>query len=408
MGLFSRQNIREYVSDIDESIKREIISQSGDYILNVNIDDYTNYIYEKNEIDIPQLKFDEVFVDTNEKDIPKNKFPRGDFFFYDDEYGTIKKQVIIYHIPYEGKINLLELISGFKNLNDVTIDNYKKCIIIEVINFYDKPEKIKNKFEEKLNYLKTYYQNLKDSLNSYNQSLKPAIKNLIESRKQQLLKQNNFLASLGVPIKEKSNVPTTFSIPKPKLKEKITIKPIVHQKKFKPEPALDEKDYNKILKIINDIGKNFERLPSTYKGKSEEDIRDHIILILDPNFELGSVTGETFNKIGKTDICLRYDSSVVFISECKYWKGEKVFIKTIDQLLGYLTWRNSKVAIINFVQNKEFTDVLEKIKTIIKTHSNYLKELGNSDETWFNYKFHLNGDRNREIALAVISFHLPK
>ncbi|MGF7232623.1 hypothetical protein, partial [Arachidicoccus sp.] len=223
-----------------------------------------------------------------------------------------------------------------------------------------------------------------------------------------ILRKNNLLSSLGVPIKKKNGIAETFSVPNPKLKEKIIVKPIVYEKDFKPEPALDDNNYQKILKIINDVGKNFERLPSTYKGKSEEDIRDHILLILDPNFELGSAGGETFNKIGKTDISLRYDSSVVFVAECKYWKGEKVFLKTIDQLLGYLTWRNSKVSVINFVQNAEFTDVLEKVKLSIKKHPNYLKELRQSDETWFNYKFHLTGDRNRELDLAVISFHLPK
>lgn len=209
-------------------------------------------------------------------------------------------------------------------------------------------------------------------------------------------------------MKKKEGVAETFSVPNPKLKDKIIVKPIVYEKDFKPEPALDDNNYKKILKIINDVGKNFERLPSTYKGKGEEDIRDHILLILDPNFELGSAGGETFNKIGKTDISLRYDSSVVFVAECKYWKGEKTYLKTIDQLLGYLTWRNSKVAVINFVQNNEFSDVLEKVKISTKTHPNYLKELNSNDETWFNYKFHLNGDRNRELDLAVISFHLPK
>ncbi|MNY31252.1 hypothetical protein D3C86_1654080 [compost metagenome] len=105
---------------------------------------------------------------------------------------------------------------------------------------------------------------------------------------------------------------------------------------------------------------------------------------MDPNFELGSAGGETFNTVGKTDISLRYESSVVFIAECKYWKGEKSFLKTIDQLLSYLNWRDSKTAIINFVQNKEFTDVLSKIKLSVKDHPNFLKELGTTDQTWFN------------------------
>lgn len=327
-----------------------------------------------------------------------------------DTSKMFRRQVIIYHIPYTGDINLLQLRPNpFSMMSyEANFDTRQKCILIEIINFYNDPEKIKNQFNQEINNLSSNYQNIRNNCETFNSGLQSSIKHSIDFRKQQVLQKNSLLSSLGVPIKKKEGIAETFSVPNPKLKEKIKVKPIVYEKDFKPEPALDENNFQKILKIINDVGKNFERLPSTYKSKSEEDIRDHILLILDPNFELGSAGGETFNKIGKTDISLRYDSNVVFVAECKYWKGEKVFLKTIDQLLGYLTWRNSKVAIINFVQNAEFTDVLDKVKSSILTHPNFLKEKRESDETWFNYKFHLNGDRNRELDLAVISFHLPK
>ena len=118
--------------------------------------------------------------------------------------------------------------------------------------------------------------------------------------------------------------------------------------------------------------------------------------------------GETFNKSGKTDIQLRYDSSVVFIAECKFWKGEKSFLKTLDQLLKYLTWRDSKTSVIIFVRNKNFSSVLEAVKTIISTHPNFIKFLNQSDESWFNYEFNLPIDTIKEIKLAVQIYHLPE
>jgi hypothetical protein len=130
-------------------------------------------------------------------------------------------------------------------------------------------------------------------------------------------------------------------------------------------------------------------------------------MMLEPNFQ-GSATGETFNKTGKTDILLRYEGTNVFIAECKFWKGKKVFLSTISQLLGYLTWRDSKAAVIMFVPNKEFTSVLETAKGSISEHSNYLSFVNSSDETWLNYKFHLNDDRNRLLKLAVMLYHTPR
>ena len=409
MKLYTGNYFDSFSEEYRNKISGEINSQTDAYILNVNIDDYTAHLVQKYTLDIPEFHFDKVYVDTVERDIPGSRFPKYEFMISDTSK-MFRKEVIIYHIPYTGDINLLLLRPNPMTLMsyEANFDTRQRCILIEIINFYNDPERIKNQYNQEVNYLISNYSNIRTNCETFNNGLEATIKHSIDFRKQQILRKNNLLSSLGVPIKKKDRIAETFSVPNPKLKEKIIVKPIVYEKDFKPEPALDDNNYQKILKIINDVGKNFERLPSTYKGKSEEDIRDHILLILDPNFELGSAGGETFNKIGKTDISLRYDSSVVFVAECKYWKGEKVFLKTIDQLLGYLTWRNSKVAVINFVQNAEFTDVLEKVKLSITTHPNFLKELRQSDETWFNYKFHLTGDRNRELDLAVISFHLPK
>jgi len=94
-----------------------------------------------------------------------------------------------------------------------------------------------------------------------------------------------------------------------------------------------------------------ERHASIHKGKDEEALRDFLIMVLFPHFQ--SVTGETFNKSGKTDILIRHEGHIVFVAECKFWSGIKELHKAIDQLLKYLTWRDSKTALICFVENKE-------------------------------------------------------
>ena len=131
-----------------------------------------------------------------------------------------------------------------------------------------------------------------------------------------------------------------------------------------------------------------------------------ILLYLEPRFE-GSVTGETFNSTGKTDILIRHENSNVFIAECKFWRGQKEYLDTITQLLGYLTWRDSKSAIIVFVKNKNLSSVLEITEEVTPNHSNYLGLVDKKEDTWFNYRFHIDGDRNREVKLAVLFFHIP-
>lgn len=279
---------------------------------------------------------------------------------------------------------------------------------LELIDFYDDAKKIREIYDENVRHSHAKFSLLKKNIELINDFWYSHIIEEMKKRKKDFLVKNDFMSSLGVPLRKKNNTSETFAIPKPSLRTKIKVdKPEVKKSDFKPEPTITNEIYHQILKLINDVGKNFERLPSVYSNKGEEDLRDHIIITLDPNFEYGSVTGETFNKTGKTDIQLRFDSSVVFIAECKFWTGEKGFLGTIDQLLKYLTWRDTKASIIMFVKQNDFSTILSKVEAITKKHSNYLSFISKSDENWFNYRFHLNGDKNREIKLAVQLFHIP-
>jgi hypothetical protein len=79
-------------------------------------------------------------------------------------------------------------------------------------------------------------------------------------------------------------------------------------------------------------------------------LRTHFLVQRSGQYE-GRATGETFNYQGKTDILIREENRNVFIAECKFWKGEKQFLETIDQLLPYVSWRDRKAAILIFDRN---------------------------------------------------------
>ncbi len=391
---------------IRSKVVAEIDSYGEDYILNVKEEELINFLEQKYLVDIPVIDLGNKSADSCEEFIDAELHPGG---FAVHSGGKYKRTVIRFYIPFSGNINILRFkpakVYTFHSGFELSIS--KNNIIIPVIDFYGKPENIKKDFDSILNDIVPNYAYLEIECLEFNEHLVSFIKHAIVSRKGKINNNYNLLNSLGVPLRKKDNVSETFSIPSPALRKKIVIEPKEISSTFKPEPTLRDSDYHEILKLINDVGKNLERMPSLYKGKDEENLRDYILFILDPNFQMGSATGETFNKKGKTDILLRYDSSVVFIAECKFWKGEKSLLEAIDQLMGYLTWRDSKTALVIFVKNKEFTSTLDKIQASMPKHNNYVAFINKNDETWLNYTFHLNGDQEREVKLSVLVFHLP-
>lgn len=405
--LFSGTRSFDFFDSKRQIISFEINSKSQNELLNISIEQYAEYLYSLHVIDFPLLDTSNYTISSYEKDIPASGFP-AEFGIFDKNQ-TIKRDIIVFHVPYKGDISYLQYRPSTFSLSYVPAPTIRDNeFLFEYINFYNDAAKIKKEFDNDLQTFKNSYDMLLADFKAYNDGLKNSIIREIYQRRQALLKKNNFLSSFNVPLKSSDKTPKTFTIPSPKLREKITVsKPIASDSSFVPEPTLDYNNYVKILRIIDDVGRNFERLPSIYKGKEEENLRDHILMVLDPNFEYGSATGETFNKKGKTDILLRHESSVVFIAECKFWSGEKIFHKTLDQLLSYLTWRDSKTAVIIFVRNKEIVPVFKTIKDITPQHSCYITTKGQKAENWSEYIFHLPSDKNKEVVLSTLIFHLP-
>jgi hypothetical protein len=405
--LYSIESAQIFIDSKKREISSKIESENEDYILIVGEKQYSEFLASEFYFDFPVFHFDKAVVDSYEAEIPGSNFPSG-FFVEPNKY--YKKDIIVYEVPYTGRIHLLELrpsqyTLGFKLT--IEVNTTTNVISIKIINFTGKPEDITREYSDVQRYMMSEYTYLKNDIDNYNNNLESYVRDQLTSRKQKILNKKSILKSLGVPLKKSNSTPQTFSVPSPKLREKIQIKPRVIAQGFEPEPTLDIHNYNSILKIINDVCKNFERRPSIYFDKEEEHLRDHILMVLDPNFEDGSASGETFNFKGKTDILLSYKGSVVFISECKFWTGIKGFMKTVDQLLGYLTWRDSKTSIVIFVTNKDFSNVLKEVKKGIEGHNNFVSHQPDLGESWFNYIFNLPNDPNKEIRLAIQFFHLP-
>jgi hypothetical protein len=403
--VFGERELRDFLEASKANIAHSIESEKDDYILNVNESDYIAHKVSEAMIENLEIHVGDIYASRSEQMIPAERFPR-DFNVYPGK--SYKKDVIKFHVPISGNIQLIHCIPSSRILWTMDIQINHDEFSFDIINFRDDANDIVSEKDEIIRNIMRQYENIKVEVERSNASLEQYVRNVFSARKQRIQKSSGVLASLGVPIKKSSAVSATFSVPAPqKRKKPILNKPSVKEAGFTPEPSLDQATYVEILKLIHDVGKEFERLPSLYAGKEEEHLRDHFLMMLEPNFE-GSATGETFNKNGKTDILLRHEGSNVFIGECKFWKGEKSYLATISQLLGYLTWRDSKAAVIMFVPNKDFTSVIETAKEASPKHTNFLKYVDEKDETWFNFEFHLDGDRNRVVKLAVMLYHIPR
>lgn len=172
------------------------------------------------------------------------------------------------------------------------------------------------------------------------------------------------------------------------------------------DPSLEMDHYEDILDTLQHMAFVIERSPSAFKSLDEETLRHHFLVQLNGRYD-GAATGETFNFSGKTDILIRERGRNLFIAECKFWRGASGLLETIDQLLGYTSWRDTKTAIILFVRNKNFSEVLAQLSECLTRHPQFKRSMPVGGETRVRGVFHQSEDRHRELIITVSAFHIP-
>ncbi len=267
------------------------------------------------------------------------------------------------------------------------------------------PEGILEAFQRDKNTLKQYLQWIAKDANQFNVSLPTKIVQHLEARHQKLLQDREGAAHLGFPLKRRPDAPTTYVAPDVKRWIPPSL-PSVSTEPYKPEPVLDIVEYEHILSVISNMVMVMERSPCAFRNMAEENLRQHFLVQLNGQYE-GQATGETFNYKGKTDILIRAQGKNIFIAECKFWKGPASLTRALDQLLGYVSWRDTKTALLLFNQSRDLTAVLKRIPGVIKAHPHCKRECAYASDTGFRYIFGHRDDANRELRLTVLVFDVP-
>lgn len=151
-----------------------------------------------------------------------------------------------------------------------------------------------------------------------------------------------------------------------------------------PEPSLKGEDVTQLVDFIERYTRQFEVSPKTYGKMDEEELRDLLVGMINANYP-GSATAERFSKLGRTDISLQVDSRHILICECKFWSGAKAYAEAIEQLFGYLTWRQSYGVLLHFCRLKDMSRALSEGQRGTSEHPSFTQgSLSSQAETRFS------------------------
>lgn len=392
--LFVRNSLNELLAQRRQNVIDEINSFTPEYLLNIDIEDLYEALLETHRCALPAL--DEKAIAYTTEIPPQAPFTK-----------TYK-----FEIPFSGDTEIVYYTPSRvpRSPINASLDTKRNMLLITVQRTYSghnrrdhqEASEIEESIAKSLELIRQALSFAKTDIETYNLSLKGVIKNQLDFRRQQFQKDQNVLQLLPYHLKERTDIPTTIAAP---IQRKLLPKPLIT--KEQSEFYLEMEHYEHVLKILNDMSKVMERSPRAFDKIPEEDLRWHFIFQLNGHFE-GQATGETFNSSGKPDILIRVNNNNIFIGECKFWGGKKKLTETIDQILRYVTWRDTKAAVLLFVRQKSFSSVLEQIPNIVQGHQQFEAYLGVQGETQFRFKLTHQDDAKRVLSLAVLAFYVPK
>ena len=397
--LFSKFDYPALARSRDKQISDAVNRLDDDYILNVNEEDYVGFLIEEFSLSVPDIHYENVYIE-HRRVLVNLDSPR-----HWTVNKAIERNVVRYFIPIEGDNNLLNCRPSSFLLSGFGLFHYSSgCVYTDILATDENSEKVQREFEDRKDSFSKMIGFLQKDIRSYNNSLPETARSIFSIKKERIKQESRFLAGLGIPTKAQVGTPRTYSVPTVTHRYPQPDKPVSSRKVEELTPVMDNQRYSQILDDIHTIGKMYESLPKVTKGMDEETLRDLFLTQIQTSFKSESAIGEAFNKNGKTDIMVKCGDGIVFIAECKFWKGKQVFLDAISQLLSYLTWRDTKAALLLFVRDTTMTAAVAGVRENIDSHVNYKSTEKANDETWFNYKFSMPNDPDREVFLAVQLF----
>jgi hypothetical protein len=402
--LFAGASIQDVIRAREERVREFVIAMDADLVLSTPELDLVDRLVDQFRIECPILRVDDRYspgardtrIDVT-GDFRRATFGPGPHY--------VQGTRLDLHIPFDGDAGAFKFRPSTFSMNPPTGSVRGNEIVVTAAAPADAldPQQIAEALDRQVGEIETNLTRLRADVDAYNQQLRERAGALVAARRQKVLADRALEEHLAVPVARRPGRSETLALDVARKRTEIR-PPVSTTKAFAPEPAISREQFEDITSVISSLGKAVERFPDTFGPMGEETLREILLVVL--NNQFGPAVGELFSRQGKTDVAIVASEGPVFIGECKIWTGPSAFADAIDQLLGYLVWRDTKAALILFVKNKNVSAVVGKAGDGLSAHRLF-KRAGAPCAEHPVFILHHDGDMSREIEVVLVVVPIP-
>lgn len=401
---FIENDLRATLHAYERKVRSEIAALGNDQALIMSGDDLTGELIKEYTIEPLILHVDQIHrlgesaTDFNVSGSFERGVPRG-------VRASVPGTKVEIGIPYEGDRDLWKFrppafsLSGYGR---VELRGKTAVLTLKVANDDVDGDRLKQEIDTQVEGLRKAASSIASTVSAHNDKIHGLVAEAVARRRDQAERVKGAIEGLGIPLRRTSPAPA-YEIPKRRRRPPSA--PPAAQPAV-PDPVLPDEEFDYILRVLRSMSLVMERCPRSVAHLDEEAIRDFFLIVLNGHYE-GDATGETFNGAGKTDILLRVRNKNVFIAELKFWDGPKSFDAAITQLLRYLTWRDTKAALVIFNKNKDASRVLKKLDDVMRARQEFCRAVVVSEQENGRYVLRKQNEPGQSIVVAVQLYDIP-
>jgi hypothetical protein len=406
-ALFWGGLLRDYLEGRSSDMIEEIEATPEEHVLQTDIGVWADALADSYAVEVPALRRDDWYMDEPRAikvDVSWDHFRRAIPDPSRPVYVPGYRAVV--HVPFDGDANVFTLRPNTYTtvLPHALIRSGE--VIIEIEYPQDTPVDIEPQATGELDRIEQWLGFARQDAEVFRSRLAQEARSRIADRRQRIERHRGQLARTRIPIRRQGETGKT-RIVDAVVRRPSPARALRGSQRVALDPTLAGDVYEHILAIVRDTARSMEQSPQTYAQMGEEDRRQLFINALNSHYS-GQVTAEAFNASGKTDILIKYEDRNLFIGECKFWSGQQAFLAAIDQLFGYATWRDSKLAAILFVRQRGLTEVIARAREALEARPDFVRWKKIDEETELRAVMRWPGDEEKEAELAVLFVHTPQ
>ena len=181
---------------------RDEVEKLDDALLSqVDDDSYALRILSEVRVDPLKFRFDEASISMREEMIPAEHHSEHQRLFL-EEGESYLRQVVRYHLPFDGDPGLLRCIPNPRVAWTIEVDITGNEITFDIVNWSDDANTVKNEANQIFGDIRRQNEYLTKQVEQFNASAQTQIMQLLSNRRAKLKKNSEFVSALGLPVKE--------------------------------------------------------------------------------------------------------------------------------------------------------------------------------------------------------------